>query len=152
MPAKRTPTASSADDAQAAKIAELRKRAARVRNVRSKNSVEENLKVEHQDPAKVYEWINSDPRRVAFFSAREYEVCNASNSPKVHTNWKREDGTHVQGDAILMMVDRELKEDLDADDALKSHERDRLSPGGLDPETAAWARSNNVAMVPLGGE
>jgi hypothetical protein len=152
MAAKTTPAASSADDAQASKEAELRRRAARVRAVRSKTSVEENLKVLNQDPSKVYEWINIDPRRVAFFEAREYVVCNATNSPKVKTNWVRDDGTHVQGDAILMMVDRELKQDLDADDALRSMDRDRLAPGGLDPETAAWARSNNVAMVPLSGE
>jgi len=152
MAAKNTPAASSADDAQASKEAELRRRAARVRAVRAKTSVEENLKVLNQDPSKVYEWINIDPRRVAFFEAREYVVCNATNSPKVKTNWVRDDGTHVQGDAILMMVDRELKQDLDADDALRSMDRDRLAPGGLDPETAAWARSNNVAMVPLSGE
>jgi hypothetical protein len=156
---QRVPPPSQADDIQAAKEREL---FARVRNIRSKNSVAENLKVWGEDssgkiqdcrsPGKIYEWINSDHRRVSYFESREYVVCNASNSPNIMTNWKRDDGTHVQGDAILMMVDRDLKEELDKDDALRSLERDRLAPGGYDPETAAWARANNVTMAPLSAE
>lgn len=139
----------NADDIQAQKEADLLRR---VRNIRSKNMVEEQARLTGKDPAKVYEWINTDPRRVATFQAMEYVVCNKTNSPKLEGHWKKADGTHVWGDSILMMVDADLKQAIDADNAFRALERDRLSPGGYDKDLATWARANNVAIAPLSGE
>ena len=140
---------SNADDVQAAKEADLLRR---VRNIRSKNMVEEHSKLAGKDPSKTYEWINVHPSRVATYEAMEYVVCNKSNSTKLEGRWKKADGTHVWGDTILMMVDTELKNALDAENAFRALERDRLSPGGYDKDLATWARQNNVAIAPLSGE
>lgn len=143
------PAVVDADEIQAQKEADILRR---VRNIRSKNMVEEQARLTGTDPSKTYEWINTDPRRVATFQAMEYVVCNKTNSPKLEGHWKKGDGTHVWGDSILMMVDADLKQALDADNAFRALERDRLSPGGYDKDLATWARANNVTIAPLSGE
>lgn len=141
---------SLADDIQESKIRELLR--TRVQNILSKNMVEEHSKLEGTDPSKTYEWINIDPRRVATYEAREYQVCNKINSPNLKGRWRRNDGQHIWGDSILMMVDADLKKALDAAAAFRALERDRRAPGGYDKEFAEWARQNRVASAPLGLE
>jgi hypothetical protein len=64
-------------------------------------------KVEGRKPDKHYSWINRDENRITHFQAQGYVICK---DPDIKTNWKKEDGTHVRGDLILMETSAELHE------------------------------------------
>jgi hypothetical protein len=46
-----------------------------------------------------------------------YEICK---DPDIVTDWKKEDGTHIRGDAILMTISKELKEAWKYDSELRA--------------------------------
>lgn len=59
------------------------------------------------NPNTRYAWVNRNEHRVTMFQAQGYAICR---NPDVHSDWKREDNTHIYGDLILMEIDRELWE------------------------------------------
>lgn len=59
------------------------------------------------DPDKEYVWVRHASERVQYFQALGYEI---TKNPAVQTKWRRDDGTHVRGDVILMEVDKDMKE------------------------------------------
>lgn len=58
-------------------------------------------------PDTQYSWINRNEARMTWFQGQGYVVVT---DPAVTSNWKREDGTHVRGDAILMSRPKDLHE------------------------------------------
>lgn len=80
---------------------EMERKRALLAKVRvTRDSMLQNMaKIEGGDPNKHYGWVNNSDARITFFQAQGYTICK---DPKVKTRFKREDGTHVRGDVILM--------------------------------------------------
>lgn len=91
---------------------------AKVRSTRS-SMLQHLASIEGKDPSKHYGWIHNSEPRITHFRAQGYEVCK---DPKVKTQWRREDGTHVRGDLILMECPKDLHEAWKVDGELRAIE------------------------------
>lgn len=91
------------------------------------------------DPKMHYAWINNRADVRVNFEGVGYEICR---DPKVVTRFKREDGTHVRGDLILMQVDKEVYEMLQWQDDYASIEKLEDPSDRIAAEAARMARTN----------
>lgn len=66
-----------------------------------------------------YGWVNNSDARITHFRAQGYEICK---DPDVRTRWRRDDGTHVRGDVILMVCPKDLHEAWKYDGELRAIE------------------------------
>lgn len=91
---------------------------AKVRQIRA-HALTDRGKVLNGKPDKAYIWSNIAEHTLVEFQGLGYQICK---DPDVKTAWKKEDGTHVRGDLILMEVDRDLYDAIKADDELRALE------------------------------
>lgn len=111
------------------------------------NLLQDKGKVRPADPTKPlnpnikYVWVNKNENRVVSFQGLDYKIVK---DPNVLTDWKREDGSHIYGDLILMQVDREWYDGLKLHSQMKAIE-------GVEGEAvfAAFAERNGIrAQIP----
>lgn len=75
--------------------------------------------IKGKDPAQHYSWVHNSQARITNFQAMGYEIVR---DPKIETSWRREDGTHVRGDLILMQISEEMYEAWQYSDAIRAIE------------------------------
>lgn len=61
------------------------------------------------DPAKEYIWAHNTPEDIASKMGMGYEIVRdgKNDKPTVSINWRKNDGSYVRGDLILMSCDKE---------------------------------------------
>lgn len=98
--------------------------------------------VRNQNPAYTYCWVFNDRQVIDQYAGYTYEVVTLANDPDVDTAFKKEDGRHVRGDSILMRVDKDMAEALNADRDLRA--LDRID--GAREEFATWGAGIGVPI------
>ena len=118
-----------------------RKRAllAKIRSTRT-SLLSSLAQVEGRNPSKHYAWVNSHQSRITAYQGMGYEICR---DPLISTQWKKEDGTHVRGDAILMETSKEMKEMWDYDTELRAIEDLENAQGSF----KAFAEREGVPII-----
>ncbi len=95
------------------------------------------------DPAYNYVWVFNHPDRIAHFEGMSAELVKGQDSTE--SRFKKDNGTHVRGDTILMRMHKDLAEaynaerELRADEAVSGHKREMLD----------WAEQNGVPVKQL---
>lgn len=107
--AEKTPAAAPSETGLRPHEIELQRKMALLRKVRvQRESLANSMaQVDGKDPAMHYSWINRHESRMTWFAGQGYVVVT---DPKIKTSWKREDGTHVRGDLILVARPKDLHE------------------------------------------
>ena len=88
---------------------------------------------------KVYVWVHKSDQRLVYFEGFGYQICR---DPSVQTNWRKEDGTHVWGDAILLEIDKDFHEAL----KLESQARSVEALEGTRESFIAFAQTNGIPV------
>ena len=120
---------------EAAKKQSLVEKLAKVRVLREKMLM--NRGEVKGKPDKMYCWVNVHESRRQWYEGLGWELCK---DPSVHTEFKKEDGTHVRGDLILYQIDKETYELLNLDSELRGIEGIQ----GSKDEFLSFAESNRI--------
>ncbi len=113
---------------------------ARVRVLREGNLNVSNL-LRNQSPDFNYVWVFNHPDRVAHFEGMAAELVK--NQDPVESRFKKDDGTHVRGDTILMRMHKDLADaynaerEIRADEAISGHKQNMTD----------WAEMNGVPVM-----
>lgn len=75
-----------------------------------------------QNPAMVYCWVNQREERRMFFEAMGWELVTNDTDPKVTSQYKKPDGTHIRADLILYHIPNDDYEVIIAERELRSIE------------------------------
>lgn len=98
--------------------------------------------VRGKTPGYAYCWVFNDRQVIDQYAGMMYELVTSSNEPDLETAFKKEDGRHVRGDAILLRCRLEIVEAWDADRDLRALERQ----DGAREEFATWGENTGVPI------
>jgi hypothetical protein len=100
--------------------------------------------LDNRDPAKGYQWERNTNDSIAAARSRGWELVKTGSNAEVETPFRREDGTHVYGDLILMQIPRDEQEILellpDVEAVERIHGRNQYQ------QLLAFSQENRVPM------